>query len=45
MLCTHLKDKGYSGYRAWEVASVVKIMGLYDPSFKDQAELPIFIEF
>ena len=31
---THLKDKGYSGYWAWEVAAVVKIMGLDDSIFK-----------
>jgi hypothetical protein len=31
---THLKDKGYSGYWAWEVAAVVKVLGLDDSNFK-----------
>jgi hypothetical protein len=37
---THLKDKGYSGYWAWEVAAVIKIMGLDDSSFKDNFYYP-----
>jgi hypothetical protein len=37
---THLKDKGYSGYWAWEVAAVVKILGLDDLIFKDNPYYP-----
>jgi len=37
---THLKEKGYSGYWAWEIAAVVKIMGLDDSSFKDNPYYP-----
>lgn len=36
----HLKDKGYSGYWAWEVAAIVKIMGLDDTSFKNNPYYP-----
>jgi hypothetical protein len=37
---THLRDWGYSGYWAWEVAAVVKVMGLDDSSFKDHPHYP-----
>jgi hemerythrin superfamily protein len=37
---THLRDKGYSGYWAWEVAALVKVMGLDDSSFKDNPYYP-----
>ena len=37
---THLRDKGYSGYWAWEVGAVVKKMGLDDSSFKDNPYYP-----
>jgi hypothetical protein len=36
----HLRDSGYSGYWAWEVAAVVKIMGLDDSSFKNNPYYP-----
>jgi hypothetical protein len=36
----HLKDRGYGGYWAWEVAAVVKVMGLDDSSFKDHPYYP-----
>ncbi|GEM55832.1 hypothetical protein B0A58_08770 [Flavobacterium branchiophilum NBRC 15030 = ATCC 35035] len=37
---THLRDSGYSGYWAWEVAAVVKVMKLNDSSFKDNPYYP-----
>lgn len=37
---THLKDWGYSGYWAWEVAAVVKVKGLDDSKFKDNPYYP-----
>ncbi|PWV47732.1 PoNe immunity protein domain-containing protein [Chitinophaga sp. S165] len=37
---THARDKGYSGYWAWDVAAVVKVMGLDDSSFKDNPYYP-----
>lgn len=37
---THLRDKGYSGYWAWEVGAVVKKMQLDDSSFKDNPYYP-----
>jgi hypothetical protein len=36
----NLKDKGYSGYWAWEVASVIKVLGLDDSSFKENPYYP-----
>lgn len=30
----------YKGYWAWEVATVVKVKGLYDTSFKDNPYYP-----
>ncbi|MCL1933400.1 MAG: DUF1911 domain-containing protein [Candidatus Azobacteroides sp.] len=36
----HLRDNGYSGYWAWEVAAVVKLIGLDDSSFKDNQYYP-----
>jgi hypothetical protein len=37
---THLRDSGYSGYWAWEVAALVKVIGLNDSSFKDNPYYP-----
>ncbi|GEM55833.1 hypothetical protein B0A58_08775 [Flavobacterium branchiophilum NBRC 15030 = ATCC 35035] len=37
---THLRDWGYSGYWAWEVAAVVKVMKLNDSGFKDNPYYP-----
>jgi len=37
---THLREKGYSGYWAWEVGAVVKKMNLDDNSFKDHPFYP-----
>lgn len=37
---THERDRGYCGYWAWEVAAVVKVMGLNDSSFKDNIYYP-----
>ena len=37
---THLRNKGYSGYWAWEVAAVVKAIGLDDSSFKENPFYP-----
>jgi hypothetical protein len=37
---SHTRDRGYSGYWAWDVAAVVKIMGLDDSSFKDNPYYP-----
>lgn len=37
---THLRDTGYSGYWAWEVAAVVKVKGLDDSKFKDNPYYP-----
>ncbi|GAA4207962.1 DUF1911 domain-containing protein [Pedobacter jeongneungensis] len=37
---THLRDKGYSGYWAWEVGAFVKVMGLDDSRFKDNIYYP-----
>ena len=37
---THLRDTGYSGYWAWEVAAVVKKMGLDDTRFKNNPYYP-----
>ncbi|GEM55829.1 hypothetical protein B0A58_08750 [Flavobacterium branchiophilum NBRC 15030 = ATCC 35035] len=37
---THLRDSGYSGYWAWEVAAVVKVMKLNDSGFKDNPYYP-----
>lgn len=37
---THLKDWGYSGYWAWEVAAVVEVKGLNDSKFKDNPYYP-----
>jgi hypothetical protein len=37
---THTRDKGYSGYWAWDVAAVVKVMGLDDSGFRDNPYYP-----
>ena len=37
---THLRDNGYSGYWAWEVAAVVKIMQIDDSYLKDTPYYP-----
>ena len=37
---SHLRDHGYSGYWAWEVAAVVKVMGLDDATFKNNPYYP-----
>lgn len=37
---THIRDYGYSGYWAWEVAAVVKVMQLDDSGFKDDPFYP-----
>ncbi|TWP23051.1 DUF1911 domain-containing protein [Apibacter muscae] len=37
---SHLRDSGYSGYWAWEVAAVVKVKGLDDTGFKDNPYYP-----
>jgi hypothetical protein len=37
---SHTRDNGFSGYWAWDVAAVVKLMGLDDSSFKDNPVYP-----
>lgn len=37
---THLRDNGYSGYWAWEVAAVAKIMQIDDLNLKDNPYYP-----
>ena len=37
---SHKRQWGYSGYWCWEVAAVVKIMGLDDTNFKDHPHYP-----
>lgn len=37
---SHLRSYGYSGYWAWEVAALVKVMGLDDRSFKNHQYYP-----
>ena len=37
---SHLRVYGYSGYWAWEVAAVVKVMNLDDAGFKDNPYYP-----
>ncbi len=37
---SHLKEKGYSGYWAWEVAAVVKCMQINDEDLKDNPFYP-----
>lgn len=37
---THLRDNGYSGYWAWEVAAVAKIMQIDDSHLKDNPYYP-----
>lgn len=37
---THLRDNGYSGYWAWEIAAVAKIMQIDDSHLKDNSYYP-----
>lgn len=37
---THTRDRGYSGYWAWDVAAVVKMMELDDSGFRDNPYYP-----
>lgn len=37
---SHLKEKGYSGYWAWEAAAIVKLMKLNDRDFKTNPFYP-----
>lgn len=37
---THLRDNGYSGYWAWEIAAVAKIMQIDDSNLKDNPYYP-----
>lgn len=37
---SHLRDFGYSGYWAWEVAAIVKRLGLDDRTFRDNPYYP-----
>ena len=37
---THLRDNGYSGYWAWEIAAVAKIMQIEDSHLKDNPYYP-----
>jgi hypothetical protein len=36
----HVREKGYSGYWAWEAAAVVQLLDLDDTSFKDNPFYP-----